>query len=1026
MSIFSKVITSVFGKKSDKDLKKILPIVEEINIKYDSLSDLSDDDLKLEFQKIKDDLQLLISSNKDEYLNDGKDANTIDDLLYNDETEYLNKNMVNVFAIVKDASRRLCGSSYQVMGQKMKWDMIHYDVQLIGGIVLHQGNIAEMKTGEGKTLVSTLAIALNAITGRGVHVITVNDYLAQRDSEWMGFLFEYLGLSVGCILDRMSPQDRKNMYSKDITYGTNSQFGFDYLRDNMAVSSENQVQRNHVYAIVDEVDSVLIDEARTPLIISGVVNSQQNEQYTVWRPSVESLIKKQNQFINDILSDVEDLIKSDKESAGRKLLLASRGAPKNNKLQKIFQIQGAKQLSMKVESELIRDKKINELDEELYFSIDEKSNIVDLSEKGRAFLSPDDPNNFVIPDIGEEFHKIEKKHSKDKDIAVEKEKLQALHSDRSEKIHTINQLLKAYSLFELDNEYIVQDGKVLIVDKHTGRVMHGRQFSDGMHQAIEAKEKVAIQRETQTVATITIQNYFRMYEKLSGMTGTAKTEAPEFMQIYKLDVVEIPTNKPISRKDHEDLIYKTNNEKYLAVIDRIKDLYDAGQPVLVGTTSVEESELLSRMIKKTGLPHNVLNAKQHQSEADIITRAGLNNAITISTNMAGRGTDIKLGDGVKESGGLFILGTGRHESRRIDLQLRGRAGRQGDVGESVFYLSLEDNLMRLFGSDRIAKVMDRMGIKEGEVITHSMVTKSIERAQKKVEAMNFSGRKNIIEYDDVMNYQREIVYNRRNYSLHKEDISEELNTIISEYVDDVISLFCQGGFNDWDYESLNLELLNTFGVGFNFDQNQTEVNDIRDIIIEQIKLTKEFKNENFDKEIFNNFQKFIILRTIDEKWQDHLYAMDQLREGIGLRAYGQKNPLIEYKQEGFKMFEEMMVETNNETLKRIFRTDLTSVKSNSMTLDERAKNLKMKNDQSATPNINAPKINPQGMVNQPAGMMQSSQDFQSKILNKRAPIKADKKIGRNDKITIKKGSLQKVVKFKKLNQFIREGWQVVD
>ena len=1026
MSIFSKVITSVFGKKSDKDLKKILPIVEEINIKYDSLSKLSDDELKLEFRKIKDDLQLLISSNKDKYLNDGKDANTIDDLLYNDETEYLNKNMVNVFAIVKDASRRLCGSSYQVMGQKMKWDMIHYDVQLIGGIVLHQGNIAEMKTGEGKTLVSTLAIALNAITGRGVHVITVNDYLAQRDSEWMGFLFEYLGLSVGCILDRMSPQDRKNMYSKDITYGTNSQFGFDYLRDNMAVSSETQVQRNHVYAIVDEVDSVLIDEARTPLIISGVVNSQQNEQYTVWRPSVESLIKKQNQFINDILSDIEDLIESDKESAGRKLLLASRGAPKNNKLQKIFQIQGAKQLSMKVESELIRDKKINELDEELYFSIDEKSNIVDLSEKGREFLSPDDPNNFVIPDIGEEFHKIEKKYSKDKDIAIEKEKLQALHSDRSEKIHTINQLLKAYSLFELDNEYIVQDGKVLIVDKHTGRVMHGRQFSDGMHQAIEAKEKVAIQRETQTVATITIQNYFRMYEKLSGMTGTAKTEAPEFMQIYKLDVVEIPTNKPISRIDHEDLIYKTNNEKYSAVIDRIKDLYDAGQPVLVGTTSVEESELLSKMIKKTGLPHNVLNAKQHQSEADIITRAGLNNAITISTNMAGRGTDIKLGDGVKESGGLFILGTGRHESRRIDLQLRGRAGRQGDVGESVFYLSLEDNLMRLFGSDRIAKVMDRMGIKEGEVITHSMVTKSIERAQKKVEAMNFSGRKNIIEYDDVMNYQREIVYNRRNYSLHKEDISEELNTIINEYVDDVISLFCQGGFNDWDYESLNLELLNTFGVGFNFDQNQTEVNDIKDIIIEQIKLTKEFKNENFDKEIFNNFQKFIILRTIDEKWQDHLYAMDQLREGIGLRAYGQKNPLIEYKQEGFKMFEEMMVETNNETLKRIFRTDLTSIKSNSMTLDERAKNLKMKNDQSATPNINTPSINPQGMVNQPAGMMQSSQDFQSKILNKRTPIKVDKKIGRNDKITIKKGSSQKVVKFKKLNQFIREGWQVVD
>ena len=996
MSIISKVLTTVFGRKSDKDLKKILPTVEKINLEYESLNKLSENDLKLKFQKIKDDLQQLILKNKNKYLEENKDLNTVDDLLYKDETQYLDDHMVEVFAIVKDASRRLCGSSYQVMGQKMNWDMVHYDVQLIGGIVLHQGNIAEMKTGEGKTLVSTLAIALNAITGRGLHVVTVNDYLAQRDSEWMGFLFKYLGLSVGCILDRMSPLERKEMYAKDITYGTNSQFGFDYLRDNMAVSSESQVQRNHVYAIVDEVDSVLIDEARTPLIISGVVNSQQNEQYTVWKPSVESLIKKQNQNINEILSDIENLIESDKNAAGRKLLLASRGAPKNNKLKKTFQIQGTKQLCMKVESELIRDKKLNELDEELYFSIDEKSNIVDLSEKGREFLSPDDPESFVIPDIGEEFHKIEKKLSKDKDIAVEKEKLQALHSERSEKIHTINQLLKAFSLFELDNEYIVQDGKVLIVDQHTGRVMHGRQFSDGMHQAIEAKEKVAIQRETQTVATITIQNYFRMYEKLSGMTGTAKTEAPEFMQIYKLDVVEIPTNKPISRTDHEDLIYKTNNEKYSSVISRIKELYDKGQPVLVGTTSVEESELLSKLIKKTGLPHNVLNAKQHQSEADIITRAGLNNAITISTNMAGRGTDIKLGDGVKEAGGLFILGTGRHESRRIDLQLRGRAGRQGDAGESVFYLSLEDNLMRLFGSDRIAKVMDRMGIKEGEVITHSMVTKSIERAQKKVEAMNYSGRKNIIEYDDVMNYQREIVYNRRNYSLHKEDISEELNVIINEYVDDVINIFCQGSYNDWDFESLNSELLNTFGIEFNFDQAHTDTNDINQIIKEQVKLTKEFKNENFNEELFNNFQKFIILRTIDEKWQDHLYAMDQLREGIGLRAYGQKNPLIEYKQEGFKMFEQMMEETNQETLKRIFRTDLTSVKSSSMALNERAKNLKMKNDQSSQANSNAQKINPANIPNHTSGMMPPTQNFQSKVLNKRTPIKVDKKVGRNE------------------------------
>jgi len=996
MSILSKVLTSVFGKKSDKDLKKISPIVEKINNKYDTLNSLTDAELKSRFKKLKDDLNILIVQNKKKYLEDNKDVNTVDDLLYKDESDYLDNHMVEVFAIVKDAARRLCGSSYSVMGQKMNWDMVHYDVQLIGGIVLHQGNIAEMKTGEGKTLVSTLSIVLNAITGRGVHVITVNDYLAQRDSEWMGFLYEYLGLSVGCILDRMTPSERKEMYSKDITYGTNSQFGFDYLRDNMAVSKEAQVQRNHVYAIVDEVDSVLIDEARTPLIISGVVNSQQNEQYTVWRPSIETLIKKQNQYINEILSDIENVIDSDKEDAGRKLLLASRGAPKNKKLQKVFQIQGAKQLSMKVESELIRDKKINELDEELYFSIDEKSNIVDLSEKGREFLSPDDPDNFVIPDIGEEFHKIEKKLTKDKDIAVEKEKLQALHAERSEKIHTINQLLKAFSLFELDNEYIVQDGKVLIVDQHTGRVMHGRQFSDGMHQAIEAKEKVAIQRETQTVATITIQNYFRMYEKLSGMTGTAKTEAPEFMQIYKLDVVEIPTNKPITRADHEDLIYKTKEEKYSAVIERVRELYDKGQPVLVGTTSVEESEVLSKMIKKTGLPHNVLNAKQHQREADIITRAGLNNAITISTNMAGRGTDIKLGEGVKETGGLFILGTGRHESRRIDLQLRGRAGRQGDVGESVFYLSLEDNLMRLFGSDRIAKVMDRMGIKEGEVITHSMVTKSIERAQKKVEAMNFSGRKNIIEYDDVMNYQREIVYNRRNYSLHKEDISEELNVIINEYVDDAVSIFCQGSLNDWDLESFNMELLNTFGIDFKFNDNNSNENDIKEIINEQVKLIKEFKNENFDEEFFNNFQKFIILRTIDEKWQDHLYAMDQLREGIGLRAYGQKNPLIEYKQEGFKMFEQMMEETNQETLKRIFRTDLTSIKSNSMSVNQRAKNLKMKNDQSNLPNISTQSTPQDNMLSQSGDTLPPNQNFQSKVINKRTPIKVDKKVGRNE------------------------------
>ena len=997
MPILTKIVTSIFGTKSAKDLKALRPIVDEINEYYNTLNVLSDNELKIKFSDVKEELHQLISTNKEKYINEKKNEDIIDDLLYKDETSFLNENMVKVFAIVKDAARRLSGTKYTVMGQSIEWGMTPYDVQLIGGVVLYQGKIAEMKTGEGKTLVSTLPIVLNAINGRGVHIVTVNDYLAQRDSEWMGLLYEFLGLSVGCILDQMDSATRKEIYSKDITYGTNSQFGFDYLRDNMSVTAERQVQRGHVFAIVDEVDSVLIDEARTPLIISGVVSSQQNEQYTTWRPSIESLIKKQNQLINELLSDIDSILVDNKNEVGKRLLLASRGAPQNKKLQKLFQQQGTKQLLSKVESDYIRDKKLGELDEELYFSIDERSNVVDLSDKGRKYLAPDDPENFVIPDIGEGFHTIEKKHSNEKDIAVEKEKLQALHSERSEKIHTINQLLKAYSLFEKDIEYIVQEGRVLIVDKHTGRVMHGRQFSDGMHQAIEAKEKVAIQRETQTVATITIQNYFRMYEKLAGMTGTAQTEAAEFMEIYKLDVIDIPTNRPLVRQDHEDLIYKTRREKYNAVIDRIKELYEKGQPILVGTTSVEESETLSRMIKATKLPHNVLNAKQHQKEAEIITRAGYKNGITISTNMAGRGTDIKLESGVKEVGGLFILGTGRHESRRIDLQLRGRSGRQGDVGESVFYLSLEDNLMRLFGSDRIAKVMDRMGLKEGEVITHSLVTRSIERAQKKVEAMNFGGRKNIIEYDDVMNYQRDIVYNRRNYSLHKEDITDELNQIIKEYIDDEVNMYCSGNKNDWDFDTLNTELLNTFGISFKFKKDEINVEEIKTMIFDETKAITEFKKENFNSSMFNNFQKFIILRTIDEKWQDHLYTMDQLREGIGLRAYGQKNPLIEYKQEGFAMFEEMMSDTNKETLKRIFRTDLSTIGQQSMNVDQRAKNLKAKTDVNVLSTLarqKAQQINTQSETSlEKRPFLQNENTPQLKRVNK--PIKVEKKVGRN-------------------------------
>ena len=1000
MSIFSKIVTSVFGKKSDKDLKAIEPIVQQINEHYKKLSELSDDELKNKFNLIKNNLQSLIDENKNKFLAEKFNDDDIDEKLFNLEKQYLDNHLVEVFAIVKDVSRRLVGTKYKVMGQSLEWDMVHYDVQLIGGIVLHQGKVAEMKTGEGKTLVSTLAIVLNAMTGRGLHVITVNDYLAERDSQWMGLLYDFLNLSTGCVLSQMNNSQRKEMYSKDITYGTNSQFGFDYLRDNMAITKEDQVQRNHVFAIVDEVDSVLIDEARTPLIISGLVSNQRNEQYTSWKTSIQSLIKEQNKMINADLSDIDDLIVSDKESAGKIILKASRGAPKNNKLNKLFQQTGIKQLLSKTESEFIRDKKMAEIDESLFFSIDERTNIVDLSEKGRNYLSPDDPDSFVIPDLGELFHELENSSNDAKAITIKKEKLQAKHSEVSEKIHTINQLLRAFSLFEKDVEYIVQDGKVLIVDQHTGRVMHGRQFSDGMHQAIEAKENVTIQRETQTVATITIQNYFRMYEKLAGMTGTAITEAAELMSIYKLDVIEIPTNQPITRIDHEDLIYKTKREKFKAVIDKIVELHNSGQPVLVGTVSVEESETLSRMLRKTKLAHNILNAKQHQKEAEIITRAGHERAITISTNMAGRGTDIKLSNDVKKLGGLFILGTGRHESRRIDLQLRGRSGRQGDNGASVFYLSLEDNLMRIFGSDRISKVMDRLGLEEGEVITHSMVTKSIERAQKKIEAMNFGSRKNLIEYDDVMNNQREIVYNRRNYALHEEDISNELNQIIEEYILDCLEVHCSDkNSENWNLDEYKNELLDVFAIDLKTGNRFSHIDEIKKVSLDAIKSIIQFKIDNFNNELFNNFQKYVILRTIDEKWQDHLYTMDQLREGIGLRAYGQKNPLIEYKQEGYAMFQLMMEETNKETLKRIFRTDLSKLGQTNIQATKNTKNLKTKTDDnvlSALANqkqANSQHANssvPSGVPGAPPAQMLTPN-------SKRQPITTEKKVGRNEK-----------------------------
>ena len=711
MSFFTKIVTGIFGKKSEKDLKLLAPVIEEINAAFEPLKSLSDDELKQRFQDIRTELKEISDNSRKTFKAEGLEEEELEEAILKVEQEYLDNKMVEVFAIVKDASRRLCGTEFTVMHQKMGWEMVPFDVQLMGGVALHQGKIAEMKTGEGKTLVSTMPIILNALTGRGVHLITVNDYLAERDSQWMGLLYDYLGISVGCILNQMNSEQRKEMYNRDITYGTNSQFGFDYLRDNMSIRPEDQVQRGHAYAIVDEVDSVLVDEARTPLIISGNVDAPSNQQYNEWRSSIETIIRKQNQMVNKLVSEAEDVLDTDDNKAAVNLLMASRGAPKNKRLMKIFQQQGTKQLVHKMESEYIRDKKLPELDEQMYFSIDERAHVIDLSDIGRQYLSPDHPENFIIPDLGEIFHEIDNTEGLSQHDKLEKkEEAQTLHMERSDRIHAINQLLRAYSLYEKDIEYIVQEGKVLIVDEHTGRVLHGRRFSDGLHQALEAKEQVVIEKETQTMATITIQNYFRMYSKLAGMTGTAVTEAQELMEIYKLDVVEIPTNQPIIRGDNDDLVYRTKREKYNAVIKKIQELMHKGQPVLVGTTSVEESETLARMLKRAKVPHNVLNAKQHQKEAEIITRAGQKSAVTISTNMAGRGTDIKLGEGVKEFGGLYILGTGRHESRRIDLQLRGRSGRQGDTGESIFFLSLEDDLMRLFGSDRIAKVMDRMGV----------------------------------------------------------------------------------------------------------------------------------------------------------------------------------------------------------------------------------------------------------------------------------------------------------------------------
>lgn len=938
------IIKKIFGDKHAKSYKELSPIVDEINEEYEKIKSLSDDELKAKTLEFKEKIQNHVAETKNEINEIKKKLQSDEDFdrhaaydeiekleeKINDEYEdILDEILPEAFAVVKSTCERLLGKKWTAAGNKIEWNMVPYDVQLMGGIVLHQGKIAEMATGEGKTLVATLPIYLNALTGRGVHLVTVNDYLALRDSEWMGEIYKFHGLTVGVILNSMNPEDRKEHYNCDITYGTNNEFGFDYLRDNMTIDKEMKVQRPHNYAIVDEVDSVLIDEARTPLIISGPVEVD-DQKFNEMKPKVERLYRLQSNFIAKIVQEAEETLnsadgKSDMREAGIHLLRAYRGLPKNNRLAKVLSDPDKKKLLQSTEMEFLREKAKNMhvIDDELYFAIDEKNNTIDITDKGREELAKGsgiEKDYFILPDLGTEISKLENDPNlNEEEKNKKKDALYQKYSESSDRIHTINQLLKAYTLFEKDDEYVItEEGKIAIVDEFTGRVLPGRRYSDGLHQAIEAKENVKVERDTQTLATITLQNYFRMYNKLAGMTGTAETEEGEFFEIYKLDVVVIPTNKPIVRDDQDDAVFRTKREKYNAVIEKIEELKKEGRPVLVGTTSVEVSETIARMLKRKGIAHNVLNAKQHQREAEVVEHAGEIGAVTIATNMAGRGTDIKLGAGVVDRGGLYILGTERHDSRRIDRQLRGRSGRQGDPGVSKFYLSLEDDLMRLFGSDRVSNVMARIGIKEGEVIQHPMITKSVERAQKKVEENNFAIRKRLLEYDDTMNQQREVIYARRDRALQGDRLKSEIFDFLTEYIEDIVDKY----FDDILVDSLKEEILLNLLVEVQLTSEEFETLGKEGVVQRIIDAAKVFynkKEEMLGSELMARLERYAVLSVIDHKWKDHLREMDDLKEGIGLRAYGQKDPLVEYKTEAFKLFVTLIEEIRNEVVSFTFK-----------------------------------------------------------------------------------------------------------
>jgi preprotein translocase subunit SecA len=907
------VLKKFLGSKNQREIKRLMPTVRRINELDEQFKSLSDDALRAK-----------TAAWKAEFA-------AITDL--EEQWKKLDEILPEAFAVVKNAARRLTERQHEftVCDQPMTWNMVHFDVQLVGGIVLHRGRIAEMATGEGKTLVATLPLYLNALTGKGAHLVTVNDYLARRDAEWMGQLYAFLGLTCGCIQHDEPPDERRAQYAMDITYGTNSEFGFDYLRDNgMATTREQQVQRGYNFAIVDEVDSILIDEARTPLIISGP-STVSTHQYDKWKPLVDQLVRKQNMLCNRLASEAKELFEQEKnEEAGLVLFKVKLGQPRNKPLLRMMEDPEKRKALEKAELSFFQDTRkaeLFELKEELFYTIDEKSNESDLSEQGRAFLNPDEPDSFVLPDLISEFTEIDLDPSLS-DEEKEKAKVERQqHCDaQAERIHNISQLLRAYCLFEKDVAYVIEENKVVIVDEYTGRKMPGRRWSDGLHQAVEAKEGVQIDRETQTLATITIQNYFRLYHKLAGMTGTADTEAAEFHDIYRLDVNVIPTNRPVARKDANDRIYKTRREKYNAVISEIKERHGKSQPVLVGTVSVEASELLSRMLKREKVPHNVLNAKFHMQEAEIVQRAGQAGTVTISTNMAGRGTDIKLGEGVANAGGLFVIGTERHESRRIDRQLRGRCARQGDPGGSRFYVSFEDDLMRNFGAaDRMTKIMERFGLEEGQELEHKWLNKSVETAQKRVEQRNYLARKRTLDFDDVMNNQREVVYTYRNDTIDSDEPRKLVYEVIEEAVPGKVKEFLTtvGSEEEPNYAALLNWVNVTFPLGLAKEKAQFEtrtVDENAQFLIDRIKESYERKSSHEEPTAVKGLERYIILNAIDRLWQEHLYAMDALREGVYLRSYAQKDPLIEYKTEAYEMFVELMANIKNEVLHNLFRS----------------------------------------------------------------------------------------------------------